>query len=164
MNETTDDSQKRLVNNLTNKYNILKLNLKIYYNENNPHYDKDSIKLVEDSKFSSQYLFINSIEEKYTNLIKIIEDGLVTFPDNTYLQKLKDDALILYANFKQAKILFSNEYERRLLEPLPIIQPPSTNGGKNKKNKKSKKSKKGKSKSKKYTFRKNITKMKSKKK
>ena len=149
MNETTDDSLKKIVNNLTNKYNTLKLNLKIYYDvENNrfiPHYDKESIKLIEENKFLSQYGWINNNNDKYETLIELIEEKLIIYPNNPDLQKLKEDALnMLLANFKQAQILFNNEYERRLLEQLP----PPTNGGKNKKNKnkkgKSKKGKKGK--------------------
>ncbi len=149
MNETTDDLQKRIVLKFKNKYNTLKSYLTIYYNNNTPHYDKDSIKLIEDSKFTVQYDWINN-NNNYEDLIKNIEDNLGIYPNNTDLQKLKDDAIILYANFKQAQILFSNEYARRQLEGPPIIPHPSYGG----KSKKGKKNKFRKSKSKKNKFRK----------
>ena len=90
MNETTDDSLKKIVNNLTNKYNTLKLNLKIYYDvENNrfiPHYDKESIKLIEENKFLSQYGWINNNNYKYETLIELIEEKLIIY----LLQLLKN--------------------------------------------------------------------------
>ena len=153
MNETTDDLQKKIVINFKKQYNTLKSYLTIYYNNNTPHYDKDSIKLIEDSKFTVQYDWINN-NNYYKDLKENIEDNLGIYPNNTDLQKLKDDAIILYANFKQAQILFSNEYDRRQqLEGQPI-QHPSYGG----KSKKSKKNKFRKSKSKKNKFRKNKSK------
>ena len=155
MNETSDDSQKKIVIKIKQRYYKLKLYLKNYYNDNTPYYNAINIQFIEDSKFTSYYEWVNSNISKYDDLTKTIEDKLVTYPNNTDLQKLKEDALISLANIKQAQILFSNEYERRLLEPPPIIIPPPTNGGKKNKSKKGK--------NKKYTFRKGITKLKSKK-